>query len=211
MSSLVTAGEFFQWIAGWGQLVARYVANVALAVAILLLLVRFLVDRFDLSPFGRFAYYARRPTERWFYQIKGSQFYQPIKRAFGFEPIWVLLLLAFVLFFFLLRALVDDVTILLTCVGATLTYFGLGNMLPGAQALLGTVLLSLIYFLMGLMTILIINSWFGLFDRAAYWAGRRIYPILNSFDSGGRLGPLVFFLMFFLLSLLASAVQRAFF
>lgn len=211
MSPLISAGAWIQWIASWLQLIAHYVANAALAVAILLLLARFLVERFEINPFGRFAYYARRPTEKWFYEIKGSQFYRPIKKALGFEPIWLLLLLAFVLLFFLLRSLVDDATLLLNCIGITLSQFGMGNMASGVKALIGTVLLGVIYFLMALMTILIINSWFGLFDRAGYWAGRRIYPILRSFDPSGRLGPLVFMLMFFLLSLFASAVQRAFF
>ena len=211
MSPLISAGEWIQWIAGSLQFVSHYVANVALALAILLLLVRFLVERFEINPFGRFAYYVRRPTEKWFYEIKGSQFYRPIKQALGFEPIWLLLLLAFVLLFFLLRGLIDDVVLLLNCIGITLMQFGQGKMLSGVQALIGTLLLGVIYFLMGLMTILVINSWFGLFDRAAYWAGRRIYPLLRSFDPSGRLGPMIFLLMFFLLSLFAGAVLRAFF
>ncbi|MGH9846939.1 MAG: hypothetical protein ACREEM_50220 [Blastocatellia bacterium] len=191
--------------------IAQSVANIALAIALLLLLVRFLVDRFNINPFGRFAYYARRPTNRWFYEIKGSQFYHPIRKAFGFDPVWVLLLLAFVLLFFLLRSLVGDVVLLLNCIGSTLIAFGLGDSLAGGKALIGTILLGLIYFLMAMMTILVINSWFGLFDRAGFWAGRRIYPILNSFDPSGRLGPLVFLLVFFLLQLVAGAVLAAFF
>lgn len=211
MSPLISAGEWIQWIAVSLQLISHYVANAALALAILLILVRFLIEHFEINPFGRFAYYVRRPTEKWFYEIKGSQFYRPIKQALGFEPIWLLMLLAFVLFFFLLRGLIDDVVVLLNCVGITLKQFGLGNILSGVQALIGTLLLGVIYFLMALMTILVINSWFGLFDRAAYWAGRRIYPLLRSFDPSGRLGPMIFLLMFFLLSLIAGAVLRAFF
>lgn len=211
MSPLISAGEWIQAIAGSLLFISHYVANAALALAILLILVRFLIEHFEINPFGRFAYYVRRPTEKWFYEIKGSQFYRPIKQALGFEPIWLLMLLAFVLFFFLLRGLIDDVVVLLNCVGITLKQFGLGNILSGVQALIGTLLLGVIYFLMALMTILVINSWFGLFDRAAYWAGRRIYPLLRSFDPSGRLGPMIFLLMFFLLSLIAGAVLRAFF
>ncbi len=211
MSPLVSAGELIQSIAGSLSLISHNVANVALALAILLLLVRFLMERFEISPFGKFAYYVRRPTEKWFYEIKGSQFYRPIKQALGFEPIWLLLLLAFVLLFFLLRGLIDDVVLMLGCIGTTLLRFGLGEMWPGVKALIGTALLGVIYFLMGLMTILVINSWFGLFDRAAYWAGRRIYPLLRSFDPSGRLGPFIFLLMFFLLGLFANAVLSAFF
>lgn len=211
MSPLLTAGEFIRNLAFWLQYIAYYAINIALAVVIALLVIRFLIERFNLNPFGRLMYYVQRPTNRWFYEIKSSQFYHPIRQALGFDPVWVLLLLAFVMFFFLLRGLISDVTDLLISISLTLSYFGAGNMLTGGKALLGTVLLALIYFFMALMTILVINSWFGLFDRAAYWAGRRIYPILRTFDSSGRLGPLVFLLMFFLLGMLANAVKSIFF
>ena len=211
MSPLITAGKLINSFAILLQTVVYYVANIALAVAIALVLIRFLADRYNLNPFGRLVYYARRPTEKWFYEIKGSQFYRPIKQALGFEPIWVMLLLAFVILFFLLRGLVDYTTTLLGGVGETLKYFGVGDTLLGGRALLGTVLLGIIYFLMAMMTILVIHSWFGIFDRAGHWAGRRIYPILRSFDPTGRIGPLIFILAFLLLSLVGSAVQRAFF
>lgn len=185
--------------------------QIALGIVLVLLLIRFLVDKFDLNPFGRLAYYARRPTNKWFYEVKNSQFYQPMRQAFGFDPLWILLIVAFALFFYLLRSLVLNVAVLLQCIGFTLSYFGAGQMVRGVSALIGTVILSLIYFLMALMTILVIYSWFGLFDRAANWAGRRIYPILYSFDSSGRLGPLVFLLAFLLLGFAAAAIQAAFF
>jgi hypothetical protein len=204
-------GDSLIKLAAWLALVTDYVIQIALVIVIALLLIRLIVDRFDLNPFGRFAYYARRPTNKWFYEIKNSQFYQPLKQAFGFDPLWLLLLVAFALLFYLLRSVVQDVAILLQALGITLRTFGDGDFLLGMRALLGTVLLALIYFLMGLMTILVVNSWFGLFDRAAFWAGRRIYPILNSFDSSGRLGPLVFLLLFFLLGIAAAAVQSTFF
>jgi hypothetical protein len=113
--------------------------------------------------------------------------------------------------FFLLRSLIDDVASLLGCLSITLIRFGSGNSLSGVQALLGMALLGLIYFVMGLMTVLIINSWFGLFDGWAYWAGRRIYPLLRSLDPSGKLGPWAFLLAFLLLSIVAAAVRRAFF
>ena len=53
-------------------------------------------------------------------------------------------MLAFVLLFFLLRSLVDDVTLLLSCIGITLSQFGMGNTASGIQALIGTVLLAVI-------------------------------------------------------------------
>lgn len=211
MSPLITAGQSLLTLAAWLTAVTNLLLQIAIGIVLVLLLIRFLVDKFDLNPFGRIAYYARRPTNKWFYEIKNSQFYQPMRQAFGFDPLWVLLIIAFALFFYLLRSLVLDVAVLLQCIGFTLSYFGAGQMVRGVSALIGTVILSLIYFLMALMTILVIYSWFGLFDRAANWAGRRIYPILYSFDSSGRLGPLVFLLAFLLLGFAAAAIQAAFF
>jgi len=211
MSPLTNAGDFIRVFAAWLQYVVTFAANIALAVALTLVLIRFLMERFNVNPFGRLAFYMRRPTDKWFYEIKGSQFYRPIKQALGFEPIWVMLLLAFVILFFLLRGLVDYTTTLLAGLSKTLMYFGIGDSVLGGKALIGTALLGIIYFVMALMTILVIHSWFGLFDRAGYWAGRRIYPILLSFDPTGRIGPLIFLLAFLLLGLVAGAVQAAFF
>ncbi|MBI1765170.1 MAG: hypothetical protein HYR56_27475 [Acidobacteria bacterium] len=211
MSPLITAGRSLLTLAAWLTATTDLLIQIALGLVLVLLLIRFLVDKFNLNPFGRIAYYARRPTNKWFYEIKNSQFYQPLRQAFGFDPLWILLIVAFVLFFYLLRSLVQDVAILLSSIGYTLNYFGEGAMLQGVRAVIGTVLLAAIYFLMALMTILVIYSWFGLFDRAADWAGRRIYPVLYSFDSSGRLGPLIFLLAFLILGFVASAVQNAFF
>lgn len=211
MSPLITAGQSLLTLAAGLTAVTDLLLQIALGIVLVLLLIRFLVDKFDLNPFGRLAYYARRPTNKWFYEVKNSQFYQPMRQAFGFDPLWILLIVAFALFFYLLRSLVLNVAVLLQCIGFTLSYFGAGQMVRGVSALIGTVILSLIYFLMALMTILVIYSWFGLFDRAANWAGRRIYPILYSFDSSGRLGPLVFLLAFLLLGFAAAAIQAAFF
>lgn len=156
MSPLITAGRSLLTLAAWLTATTDLLIQIALGLVLVLLLIRFLVDKFNLNPFGRIAYYARRPTNKWFYEIKNSQFYQPLRQAFGFDPLWILLIVAFVLFFYLLRSLVQDVAILLSSIGYTLNYFGEGAMLQGVRAVIGTVLLAAIYFLMALMTILVI-------------------------------------------------------
>lgn len=211
MSPLLTAGKTLTYLAALLAQITDLATQIGLGIVLALLLLRFLIDRLNINPFGRLAYYARRPTNQWFYEIKNSQLYQPLRQAFGFDPLWLLVIVACVVFFFLMRSLVQDVSIVLQSLGITLSLFGEGQALLGARALLGTVLLTLIYFLMALMTLLVINSWFGLFDRPAHWAGRRIYPVLYSFDSSGRLGPFVFLLTFWLLSFVAGAVQMTFF
>jgi hypothetical protein len=211
MSPLITAGNFFQNAALWLAVIAGTAANIALAVVLGLILLRFLFDYFNLSPFGKFAYYIRKPTNRWFYEIKESQFYYPLRRTFGFDPIWILLLLAFVLFFFLLRGLIGDVVVFLSCISKTLVAFGQGEIVTAVKYLIGTVLIGMIFFLMGMMTVLVIHSWFGLFDRAAFWAGQRIYPLLRSFDRSGQFGGLIFLIAFFVLGFVSQAVLVAFF
>jgi hypothetical protein len=211
MSPLITVSELLDHLAKWLNYISQTAIYIGLAIALALLLVRFLVDKLDFNPFSRFAYYARRPTEKWFYEIKNSQLYRPIRQALGFDPAYLLLLLAFVLLFYLLSSLVSFLIALLSYLALTLNAFGMGAMVTGGRYLLGTLLLALIYFLMTLMTILVINSWFGLFDRSAHWAGRRIYPLLQSLDPSGRLGPLLFLLLFILLSFVAGAVQSIFF
>mgnify|MGYP001000900791 CR=1 FL=1 len=211
MSSLNTAAKLLFEAARKLAEGTDWLIQVCLAIVIVLLLIRFLVDKFNLNPFGRLAYYARRPTNQWFYEVRNSQFYQPLRQMFGFDPAWLLLLIGFALLFYLLRGLVLDVVILLQCLSITLSHFGNDKLWLGGRGIIGMVLLTFIYFLMALMTLLVIYSWFGLFGRAAEWAGRRIYPIIYSFDPTGRLGPLVFLLGFFLLGFVAAAVQAAFF
>lgn len=211
MSLLLTISEALNNLAKWLNAVSQTAIYIGLAIALTLLLLRFLTDKLHFNPFSRVAYYARRPTEKWFYEIKGSQFYHPIRQALGFDPAYLLLLLAFVLLFYLFYSLISFLVALLSFLSITLSAFGVGDALAGGRYLLGTLLLALIYFLMALMTILVIHSWFGLFDRPAHWAGRRIYPLLYSIDPSGRLGPLLFIIFFLLLSFVAGAVQSIFF
>jgi hypothetical protein len=211
MSPLLTISDYLKSLAGWLSAISQTAIYIGLAIALTLLLLRFLTDKLNFNPFSRFAYYARRPTEKWFYEIKGSQFYRPIRQALGFDPAYLLLLLAFVILFYLLNSLISFLGALLSFLSVTLNAFGVGDAVAGGRYLLGTVLLALLYFLMALMTILVIHSWFGLFDRPAHWAGRRIYPLLYSIDPSGRLGPFLFIILFLLLSFVAGAVQSIFF
>lgn len=187
------------------------IIKIILAVFVVMVLIRYLLDRFSRNPFSKMAFYLRKPTNRWFHEVKNSQFYYPARQAFGFDPTWILLILGAACFFYLLSSLVSNVLMWLQSLGITLFHFGSGRSLAGVWALIGLGLLALIYFLMILMTILVINSWFGFFGKAAHWSGRKIYPLLASFDPSGRLGPVIFFVAFLLLSFVAGAVQAGFF
>ena len=211
MSILTTLGELLRNLADWLTVSADFILYIGLAIGLALLLLRFLTDALKLNPFGRFYQAARRPTDQWFFGMRNSQFYYPLKQAFGFDPVWLMLVLAFVLLFVLMKSMVSYVTTMLNFIALTLIQFGIGNLMQGAQALLGTLLIAFIYFLMALMTILVIYSWFGFFSRAAYWAGQRIYPLLNSVDPSGRYAPIIFILAFILLQYVAGAVAAVFF
>jgi hypothetical protein len=209
---------FLDKLAFYTEWLSRLVSNGAgfliyflMTLVIVLLLIRFIVEQFKLSPFGRVAFYATRPTDTWFRQAKSSQIYYAMKRALPFDPIWLLLLLGFAFFFYLLYMLAIDVALFLSALSSTFAYFANGRVGAGLQATLGTVLLFFLYFAMALMTILVINSFFGLFQRPARWAGNYIYPMISSFDRTGTLAPLIFILAFWLLGALASAVRIAFF
>lgn len=211
MSSLNTVGFYLQTLAGFIKLGIGYAIPFAMAIVILLLLIRFVVERYKLSPFGKVAFYAVRPTEGWFRQAKSSQFYYGLKKALPFEPIWLLLLLGFAFFFYLLSLLANNVVMFLLALSQTCGYFGNGRVGAGMQAVIGCVLLFVVYAAMAMMTILVINSFFGLLGRPAQWAGKYIYPLLSSVDRTGSLAPLIFLLAFWLLGALASAVQISFF
>ena len=105
MSPLIAAGEAIRSFAALLQLTATYLANIALAVAIGLVLIRFLVDRYNLNPFGRIVYYCAPTHGKMVLRDQKLANLPPIKQALGFEPIWLMLLLGFVILFFLLRSL----------------------------------------------------------------------------------------------------------
>ncbi|MFN0110766.1 MAG: hypothetical protein ACKVZH_18050 [Blastocatellia bacterium] len=211
MSSLSSAGLFLQDQAITLLSLTRTTAKIVLLVAVALILIRVLVDKYDFNPFGRLIYYLCRPTNRWFYEVRSSPIYRPVKNALRFDPAGLLLLLAAAVMYFLVTDLVNDALTLLLCVGRTLVGFGTGAIAFAIKALIGTALLAVIYFLTALMTVLVIHSWFGLFDRWAYKAGQHIYPLIHKLDRNNRLGPFAFLIAFLLLGVLANIVLRAFF
>lgn len=211
MSLLSSAGQFLRNLVITLSVFTATALKLALLIAVVLILIRVLVDKYDFNPFGRLVYYLCRPTNRWFYEIRNSPIYRPVRNLVRFEPAWLLLLLAAAVMYFLVRDLVGDVLTWFWCLGRTLTAFGGGDTASGIKASIGTALLAVIYALTAMMTILVIHSWFGLFDRWAYKAGQRIYPLIHKLDREGRFGPFAFLIAFLLLGVLARIVLRGFF
>ncbi|NOT64403.1 MAG: hypothetical protein HOP19_29645 [Acidobacteria bacterium] len=215
MSPLTTAGKWFAYAVEWLLLYSQSIINWVCLVLLLLIVVRYLTDRFNVNPFGRLPFYLRRPTDRWFYYVKQSSLYPAARRAFQFDPIWLLLLAGLLLLYLILPSLIFPVVGTLQAVSTTLLYFGAGRMSQGASALIGTLALVVVYGLMLMMVMLVLNSFFGVLERQARKAQTIIYPLITPvlfrIDPSGRLLPLFFLLLGIILQLIASKIAESFF
>jgi hypothetical protein len=215
MSLLTKIGNWLADVVGWLLLHSQSIINWVCLVLLLLIAVRYLTDRFNVNPFGRLPFYLRRPTDRWFYYVKQSSIQAAARRAFQFDPIWLLMLVGVLLLYLILPSVIFPVIGTLQAIAATFFRFGAGNVSAGFSALLGTVALVLVYGLMVMMAILVLNSFFGVLERQARTAQKIIYPLITPvlfrIDSSGRLFPLFFLLFGILLQIIASKIGEAFF
>src|ERR1051326_9290759 len=92
-SPLLLAGRLVVTCAQYLQLAAFYLFGAIIVFIIVALLLRFITQALRLSPFGRFAYYAVRPADELLRNMRQSRYYFPLKRAFGFDPAILMLLL----------------------------------------------------------------------------------------------------------------------
>jgi len=182
----------------------------AAAVAILLLL-RWITDTLNTNPFGRLTYYLRKPTNDLFYYVRSSQFYIPLKQALRFDPLYLLVLIAVAIVWYVTLSVIGYLTTVLGGLGDSLNSLAAGDVARGVKTLIGTSLLAVIFFLMTLMTIVFINWISGRFNRAAYWSMHRISPLLRVFEFGGAFAGFSFLILWLVLSFAASAVRAVFF
>jgi hypothetical protein len=215
MSLLSKLGTWISQAVIWLVLYSQTIINWVCLILLLLIVVRYLTDRFNVNPFGRLPFYLRRPTDRWFYYVKQSSIYPAARRAFQFDPIWLLMLVGVLLLYLILPGVVFPVIGTLQAIAATFLRFGVGNVSGGISALLGTVALIGVYSLMVMMAILVLNSFFGVLEPQARQAQKIIYPIITPalfrVDPSGRLFPLFFLLFGILLQIIATKIGEAFF
>ncbi len=211
LSPLISAGESLQALTQILAVIVRYAVNMTLAVIVALLLVRIAIDLFKLNPFGRVAYYARRPTDEIFYRMRQSQFYYPLKRALNFDPTILMVLVAVAILWYVTTNVVRDLFTVLSGLSAGLIALGSGQAFSGVRYLIGSLLLGAIFFLMALMTIVFVNWIFGLLRGAARWALNRIDPLLRIFEFGGAFAGWSFLILWIALTFAAVAVQAIFF
>jgi len=210
-SPLTLIGRFIVGIALMIQFVSWYIYGGIIAAIVILVLLRFITDAFHLSPFGRFSYYARRPADRLLYNMRSSRFYFPLKRALGFDPAVLMLLIATAILCYVVSIVIGYLVTVLGGLGNSLIAFGDGAIFAGMRFLIGTLLLAAIFYLLVLMTIVFVNWIFGLLGRASYLALERIGPLLRIFEFGGIFTGWSFLILWIALTFAAAAVQLIFF
>ncbi len=209
-SPFLLAGRSINIFAELIQFAITYVFGAIIAFVVVALLLRFLTDALQLSPFGRFAYYATRPANEMLRNMRQSRFYFPLKRAFGFDPAIIMLLIATAILCYVANTVMSYLITVLMGLGNALIAFSNGQPFTGARYLIGSLLLAAVFYLMALMTMVFIHWLFGLLTRAAYRALERIGPLLSLFEFRGLLAGWSFLILWITLSIAAIAIQIIF-
>ncbi|MDX2031086.1 MAG: hypothetical protein SF339_10475 [Blastocatellia bacterium] len=209
-SPLTEIGQLLISLTGQVEGYLQWIINLSIGIAVALLLVRVLIDLFKLNPFGRFAQYARRPTNEAIHQMRSSSLYFPLKKSLGFDPSVLMALIALAILWYVVSGVINNIHFLLRGLGSSLVNFGTGDFFDGGRQLVGVVLLAAIFFLMTLMTITFVNWMFGLLRRASYWSMNRLAPLLRRFEFGGAFAGWSFIILWIALSFAAMAVSAIF-
>jgi hypothetical protein len=209
--TLLNIGEMIRNMAGQLRDIINLLIGLTIALVVALLLIRILADILKLNPFGRIYQSARRPTDELFYRMRTSRFFFPLKRAFGFDPTVVMVLVALAITLYVIYYVSSNFLIIIDGLGRSLISFGDGYLFTGASYLIGTILLTLILFLMSLMTIVFVNWIFGLLRRGAFWSMERLAPLLRIFEFGGIFTGWSFLILWLALNFSQLAVMAIFF
>ncbi len=208
---LASAGQSLLWLIDTINYFVRLAINITIGVVVALLVIRWVMDAFDLSPFGRISYYLRQPTDKLIGHARSSRFYYPMRQAFKFNPTILIVLVEVAIVWFVLMMLTGYLTALISDLAMSLDAFGMGYFGSGIRYLLGTILMAAIFFLMSLMTLIFVNWITGLFEHASFGALRRLDPLLRIFEFGGKFAGWSFFFLWLALYFAAAAVQSIFF
>lgn len=206
-----SAGNLLTNIAGNLSYIIQLFFDIVISILVLFLLLRWVLDLFGTNPFGRIVFYVRRLTNDLVFYARSSRLYIPLKRALGFDPAILMVLLALALVWFLVPGFLGSIPMVLSGIGKSLIQFGLGNISNGVSALIGSVLLAVLFFLMLLMTIIFVNWVCGALNHTAYWAHERLAPLLRTFEFGGAMAGWSFPLLWLVLYLATIVVRSAFF
>ena len=194
-------------LARWIEVLSFYLFGFIIVAVIILLLLRVIADVFKLNPFGKFAYYGTRPANQMIGHMRSSQFYYPLKRALGFDPAILMIFFATVILCYVLYIIVGYLNTSLWAIANTLIRLGGGDIVGMLRYVVGTVLLMVVFFFLFLMTVIFINSIFGLLRKWVGFAYRRIGPLLQIFEQRLPFPGLGFLILWIVLTFVAYAVQ----
>ncbi|HEX4950350.1 MAG TPA: hypothetical protein VFZ34_27035 [Blastocatellia bacterium] len=194
-------------LAQWIEVLSFYLFGLVIVAIVLILLLRVVADSFKLNPFGKFAYYTTRPANQMIGHMRASQLYYPLKRALGFDPAILMVFFATVILCYVAYVLVGYLTISLWAIANTLIRLGVGDIVGLLRYVVGTVLLTVVFFLLFMMTVIMMYSFFGLLRKWVGFAYRRIGPLLQLFEQRLPFPGLGFLLLGLVLTFVAYAVQ----
>lgn len=206
-----SAGLLLNRVAETINYFAQWAIGITIGVVVVLLLIRWLMDLLQTSPFGKIVYYLRRPTDNLIRHARESRFYYPLRQALKFNPSILMVLIALAIVWYVVLTVIGNLTTIITWVGVGIDAISAGRIFSGIRYLIGSSLLAAIFFLMTLMTLVFVNWISGLLERASFWAMRRIGPLLKVFEFGGAFAGWSFLILWIALSFAAVAVQAVFF
>lgn len=209
-SSLVIAGEYILRLAQFINFIAWYLYITVAVIVGGLLLIRYLNDVFRINPFGRWYRSTSEVADKMLRNMRKSRFYYSLRRAFGFDPAVLMLLIGTAVVCYVVALIINYLIVILTGLGNSFLAFGGGSAVTGIRFLVGTVLLGAIFFLLALMLIIFVYWIFGIFSRVAFRALERLGPLLRVFEFGGTFAGWSFVILGIALSFAASAVQLMF-
>lgn len=204
---MILLARYVGSLAQWIQVGSFYLFGFVIAAVAVALLLRVVADTFKLNPFGKFAYYTTRPANQMIGHMRSSQLYYPLKRALGFDPAILMVFFATVILCYVLYVIVGYLNTSLWAIANTLIKLGAGDVVGILRYVVGTVLLMVVFFFMFLMTVIFINSFFGLLKKWVGFAYRRIGPLLQIFEQRLPFPGLGFLILWLLLTFVAAAVQ----
>ena len=207
---MTAIGGIFALVAQLIQFATFYVFVAVIVAVVVVVLLKVLVDLLKLSPFGRFAYHATRPANAMIRHMRDSRFYYPLRRALNFDPAILMILVSAAILCYVVYVVIEYLTTFLWGVADTFVAFGSGLWGRGAWHLIGTILIGVIFYLLALMLIVFVNSLFGLMRRAAFFANKRIRPLLQIFEFGGIFTGWSFLILWIALTFAAVAVRTIF-
>ncbi|NBO64564.1 MAG: hypothetical protein EBU88_06930 [Acidobacteria bacterium] len=209
--SITETGQFLMQSIGLLQNFIRLCIGFTIGVIVFLLLLRYLPELMRLNPYSQTYRALRRPTNELISHLRRSRLYGPLKQSLNFDPAPLMALVSLAILWYITTGILQNFFIALQGIGLGLISAGRGEIFAAISYLLGAGILGVLFFLMALMTIVFVNSIFGLFGRQTWWAQQRLDPLLKLFEFGGPFTGWSFVILWIALSFAATAVQAIFF